>query len=243
MKVKVTLEFLGSNYCGWQYQPNVDTVEYRVKTALQRLYCVDNMVVRGVSRTDEGVHASCYVLHYVTDKYIDVGKIVLGANCFLPQDVSFRSAEYVDDSFDARKAQSKTYVYRMYVSRSRSPLLDVNHVQLYTQPDLVAMQQAGNLFVGEHDFRALQTLGSNLSGTVRTVNSLTVTQSCNEIEITINGNAFLYNMVRNIAGVLVKVGYGKMTLAQTQILLDQAIRPIPFKTMPPNGLTLLDVKY
>lgn len=242
-RIKLIVQYIGTNYSGWQYQTNGDTVQGRLQDALTKILC-HKVTLYGVGRTDEGVHAQNYTAHFDTDKKISPKKLVLGANRYLPPDISVLSAEKADDGFDARYgAKSKTYVYRLYVSPARMPFLDINHTQIYAQPDIALMKKGAERLVGEHDFKAFQSTGSNLKGTVREVFSLEVSQKDIEIEITVTGNAFLYNMVRNIAGVLLWLGQGKLTVSDIEIMLKEGRRPRHFKTLPPRGLTLLNADY
>lgn len=242
-RIKIRIQYIGTNYSGWQYQTNGDTVQGRVQGALEKILC-HKVTLYGVGRTDEGVHAEDYTAHFDTDKKISPSKLVLGANRYLPQDISLLSAEAVPDGFDARfGAKSKTYVYRLYVSASRLPFLDLSHTQLYKTPDVALMQEGAKMLVGEHDFKAFQSSGSNLKGTVREIFALDVAVRGIEIDITVTGNAFLYNMVRNIAGVLVWLGQGRLSLGDIKAMLDTGVRPKHFKTLPPKGLTLLYAEY
>lgn len=198
--------------------------------------------IYAAGRTDNGVHAKGQVAHFVTDKIVNPYKLCLGVNLNLPSSVAVTDAEIVDDDFDARfSAISKTYCYRIYVSPTRRPLLDVNHAQVYKPLNVEAMRQAAAMLVGTHDFAAFQKTGSNLKGTVRTVNSFEVAEVGDTVCMTVNGNAFLYNQVRIMCGLLVEVGKGKLTLHDVQQMLDGA--RLKFRTLPAKGLTLERVYY
>lgn len=243
-KIKLTIEYLGTDFCGWQSQTNGLSVQDAVEHALGKYFDCDFVRIYAAGRTDVGVHARGQVAHFVTDKVVNPYKLCLGVNLNLPASVAVTNAELVDDSFDARfSAISKTYCYRVYVSATRKPTLDVNHAQVYRPLDVAAMQQAAQLLVGTHDFAAFQKTGSNLKGTVRTVNSFTVEAFNNESEIhfTVNGNAFLYNQVRIMCGLLVEVGKGKFTLNDVQSMLDG--NKLKFRTLPAKGLTMEKVYY
>lgn len=242
-RIKLEIQYIGTNYSGWQYQTNGDTIQGRLQDALSKVFD-QKITVYGVGRTDEGVHAERYTAHFDAPKDIEKGKIVLGANCYLPPDISVLSACRVSDNFDARfDAISKTYVYRLYHNAARMPILDVNHVQLYKKPDVELMKKGAKMLCGEHDFAAFQSTGSNLNGTVRTVYGIEIVEKGIEIEIFVTGNAFLYNMVRNIAGCLVWLGRGKLALDDVQTMLATGARPKHFKTLPPRGLTLIKAEY
>ena len=244
MRIKLTIEYNGSAFSGWQSQPNGNAVQDYVERALSNFLGGEQVRIYGAGRTDVGVHAQGQVAHFDTEKKVNPFKLCLGANLSLPQGIAITDAQVVEDSFDARfGASSKTYQYSFYVSPTRKPLLDDTRTQLYTMPNVELMQQAANLLVGEHDFAAFQKSGSTIKGTVRKINSLTVTQSENLIDLTINGNAFLYNMVRIIAGTLIAVGYGKITLDDVFQMLQTGKRKTGIKTVASKGLTLKEVIY
>ena len=241
-KIKLTIEYDGTNFCGWQSQKNGVSVQDTVERALGKYFDCDFIRIYAAGRTDNGVHARGQVAHFTTDKTVNCYKLCLGVNLNLPDSVAVTHAEVVSDDFDARfSAVSKTYCYRIYVSPTRKPLYDATHAQVYKPLNLTAMQEAAALLIGTHDFAAFQKTGSNLKGTVRTVNSFTVEQSDDEILFTVNGNAFLYNQVRIMCGLLVEVGKGKFTLDDVRAMLDG--KRLKFKTLSAKGLTLEKVYY
>lgn len=242
-KIKLTIEYVGTDFCGWQSQKNGNSVQDAVERALGRYFGCDFVRIYAAGRTDVGVHAKGQVAHFVTEKSVNCYKLCLGVNVHLPQSVAVIFAEEVDDGFDARfSALSKTYCYRIYVSPTRRPMLDVNHAQIYKPLDVSSMQSAAELMVGTFDFAAFQKTGSNLKGTVRTVNSFKVTDNGDgTIYFTVNGNAFLYNQVRLMCGLLVEVGKGKLGLQDVRSMLSGT--KLKFRTMPAKGLTLERVYY
>ena len=242
-KIKLTIEYVGTDFCGWQSQTNGKSVQDAVEHALGKYFDCDFVRIYAAGRTDVGVHAKGQVAHFTTDKTVNCYKLCLGVNLNLPDTVAVTAAEVVDDSFDARfSAVAKTYCYRAYVSPTRKPTLDVNHAQVYKPLDIDAMKRAAQLLVGTHDFAAFQKTGSNLKGTVRTVNSFNVTTCDNgTICFTVNGNAFLYNQVRIMCGLLVEVGKGKFSLDDVTNMLNGT--KLKFRTLPAKGLTLEHVYY
>lgn len=242
-KIKLTIEYVGRDFCGWQSQASGNSVQDAVEHALGKYFDCEIVRVYAAGRTDVGVHARGQVAHFTTDKPVNCYKLCLGVNVHLPETVAVTSAEIVDDSFDARfSALSKTYCYRVYVSPTRKPMLDVNHAQVYRPLNVEAMRQAAALLVGEHDFAAFQKTGSNLKGTVRVVNSLDVVDgSDGTICFVVNGNAFLYNQVRIMCGLLVEVGKGKYGLDDVTDMLNG--NKLKFTTLPAKGLTLEQVYY
>ncbi|MCH5156505.1 MAG: tRNA pseudouridine(38-40) synthase TruA [Clostridiales bacterium] len=242
-KIKLTIEYIGTDFCGWQSQTNGASVQDAVEHALGKYFDCDFVRIYAAGRTDVGVHAKGQVVHFVTDKTVNCYKLCLGVNLNLPDTVAVTNAEVVDDSFDARfSAASKTYCYRVYISPTRKPTLDVNHAQVYKPLDVEAMRSAAELLVGTHDFAAFQKTGSNLKGTVRTVNSFEVVDNNDgTIYFTVNGNAFLYNQVRIMCGLLVEVGKGKFNLDDVKHMLNGT--KLKFRTLPAKGLTLEYVYY
>lgn len=242
-KIKLTIEYVGTDFCGWQSQANGKSVQDAVEHALGKYFDCDFVRVYAAGRTDVGVHAKGQTVHFFADRDVNPYKLCLGVNLALPGSVAVTSAEIVADDFDARfSAVSKTYVYRVYVSPVRRPLLDATHAQVYKLLDVAAMQAAAKLLVGTHDFAAFQNTGSNLKGTVRTINSFDVTAHPDDvIYFTVNGNAFLYNQVRIMCGLLVAVGSGRYDLTDVQNMLDG--KRLVFRTLPAKGLTLEKVYY
>ena len=242
-KIKLTIEYVGTDFCGWQSQPSGNSVQDAVEHALGKYFDCDFVRIYAAGRTDVGVHAKGQVAHFTVDKEVNPHKLCLGVNLALPNSVAVTSAEIADGEFDARfSAISKTYCYRIYISPTRKPMLDINHTQVYKPLDVEAIRKAAELLVGEHDFAAFQNTGSNLKGTVRTINSFDVqTPDDNRIYFVINGNAFLYNQVRNMCGLLVEVGKGKYMLDDVTEALNGT--KLKYKTLPAKGLTLEKVYY
>lgn len=242
-KIKLTIEYVGTDFCGWQSQTNGNSVQDAVERALGKYFDCDFVRIYAAGRTDVGVHAKGQVAHFTVDNEVNPFKLCLGVNLALPKSIAVTNAEIVQDDFDARfSALSKTYCYRIYVSPVRRPTLDVNHTQVYKTLNVGAMKQAAELLVGNHDFAAFQNTGSNLKGTVRTINFFKLEEkSDGVIEFIINGNAFLYNQVRNMCGLLVEVGKGKYNIVDVEKSLD-GVR-LQYKTLPAKGLTLERVFY
>lgn len=242
-RIKLTIEYVGTEFCGWQSQTNGSSVQDAVERALGKYFDCEFVRIYAAGRTDVGVHAVGQVAHFTVDKEVNPYKLCLGVNLALPSSVAVTNAEIVDESFDARfSAVSKTYCYRIYISPVRKPTLDVNHTQVYKPLDVNAMKQAAEVLAGTHDFAAFQNTGSNLKGTVRTVNFFEVADNGDDtIRFVVNGNAFLYNQVRNMCGLLVEVGKGKYSVDDVRQTLNGA--RLKYKTLPARGLTLECVYY
>ncbi len=242
-KIKLTIEYIGTDFCGWQSQKNGNSVQDAIERALGKYFGCEFVRIYGAGRTDVGVHARGQVAHFVTEKPVNCYKLCLGVNTALPSTIAVTSAEETDDGFDARfSALSKTYCYRVYISPTRRPMLDFNHAQVYKSLDVAAMRRAAAMMVGTHDFAAFQKTGSNLKGTVRTVNSFEVQENGDgTLSFTVNGNAFLYNQVRVMCGLLIEVGKGRYGTEDVKAMLNGV--KLKFRTMPAKGLTLERVYY
>ncbi|MBQ4097976.1 MAG: tRNA pseudouridine(38-40) synthase TruA [Clostridia bacterium] len=244
MIVKLTVTYDGTNYCGWQVQPNKITVQEVIEKALLTL-TGEKIKVIGSGRTDAGVHAEGQVAHFKREKEnIPPEKFALALNIILPDDVKIVKSERADDDFSARRsAKRKTYVYRTYVSTAILPLKDRYALQLEKQPDVSAMKECAKLIEGEHDFKAFCSSGTSVKTTVRTVYSIDIEERGNEIIFSVTGNGFLYNMVRIIVGTLLAVGRGKIGKKEVEDMLATGKRALGGKTIPAKGLTLLSVEY
>lgn len=282
-KIKLTIQYFGTDFCGWQSQKNGTAVQNVVEKALGNYFGVPFVRIYAAGRTDVGVHARGQVAHFCTEKPTNLFKLCLGVNLHLPDSVAVVSAEEVTDEFDARfSAVSKDYCYRVYVSPTRNPLLDKTYLQVYKPLDAEKMRAAARLLVGTHDFAAFQKKGSNLKGTVRTINSFEIVETRNILsknkitvgqcvaenicasdnavetaeqtvclaangqsgqifEFWVNGNAFLYNQVRNMCGLLLEIGRGNFQVDDVQKMLNG--ENLRFRTLPPRGLTLEKVYY
>jgi len=243
MKIKLTVEYDGTEYCGWQIQPNGITVQERLNQAVKAITGED-VTVTGSGRTDSGVHAQGQVAHFETASKIPAERFAPALNSALPSDVRVIKSEEVAGDFHARFcAKKKTYCYKMYLSETIRPLLDRYCAHLPYPVDLVSMKECAKLFVGTHDFSAFMASGSEVKDTVRTVYLSEVSCDSDVISFTVCGNGFLYNMVRIMAGTLVAVGMGNLTLSDVASAVEGGERSKVGKTMPARGLTLLSVDY
>lgn len=243
MRYVLTVAYDGTDFCGWQVQPNRRTVQGEIENAVFTAFGVKAKVC-GSGRTDSGVHALSQVAHVDLDVNIQPEKLADALNVHLPQDVSVLSSRAAKDGFDAnRTAKKKTYCYQLYCSSRRNPLLDRYAVRVDCAPDINAMRKAAELFVGEHDFKSYCASGSQVKTTVRTVYSLNVSNDKETVKIEVCGNGFLYNMVRTIAGTLLWYAYGKLTLEDIACSLASGNRALVGKTLPPKGLLLKSVEY
>lgn len=242
-KIKITVEYDGTQYGGWQRQLNAPSIQQELEEAWQR--CMGEQVrMTACGRTDAGVHAMGQVVHFVTANNIAEHNVVSIFNGNLPQDIIVKSAEFVPDDFSARfDAKSKTYVYVICNAATPSALWCKRSCYIPQKLDIDAMKSAAALIVGEHDFSCFKASGGSTVCDVRTVNKLKVEKKSDFVVIEINGNGFLYNMVRIIAGTLAYVGMGKLKPQDITDIILAKDRTKAGKTLPPQGLYLKEVFY
>lgn len=242
-RIKLTIEYLGGAYCGWQRQKNGIAVQEVIEGALFRLFS-KNIRLQGAGRTDSGVHAAGQVAHFDVESSIPCEKIPFALNAFLPDDIQIIGAEEADENFNARfSAKSKIYRYALYCDTHIRPLLETQASCVHKAPDTALMGAAAEKLVGTHDFKCFLASGSNVKDTVRTIYSINVESAGKMIYITVSGNGFLYNMVRIIAGTLYYVGIGKLKTEDIERMLASGDRKLAGKTLPAKGLTLISVSY
>ena len=243
MKYVLKIAYDGTDFCGWQEQPNGNSVQSALSKATEEAFGI-SAVYTASGRTDSGVHAEGQVCHVSLDVSVPPEKLADALNCRLPPSVSVLASAAAPEGFDAnRSAKKKTYVYRMYNSLRRNPLKDRYSVHIKGAIDIEAMRAAARLFVGEHDFKAYCASRSQVKTTVRTVYSFDVVREGEDISFFVCGNGFLYNMVRTMAGTVLGFAQGSVSLERVRQSLETGDRSLAGKTMPPNGLCLLDVDY
>ena len=241
MRILLTICYDGTDFVGYQIQPNGRSVE---EVLNQAIFKATGERVKSIAsgRTDSGVHAYAQKVHFDTNSNIPPKNFYKAINTHLPSDVKVLSSKKVADDFNARYfAKQKTYKYSLYVSDVDNPLYSRYKTKIQTMPDIALMKECAKVIEGEHDFKCFVASGSSVVDTVRTVYSIKIIKKSNLIDIYVTGNGFLYNMVRIIVGVLLSVGYQKMDISQVENALKTGSRPILAKTMPPQGL--FEVNY
>lgn len=243
-RVKLVVAYDGTNYRGWQLQPNGITIEEVLNQHLSALLKED-IVVIGASRTDSGVHARGNVAVFDTENRMPADKIGIALNQRLPEDIRVQDSMEVPLSWHPRKANcKKTYEYRILNRKIAMPLERLYSHFCYVWLDVEAMQQAARYLVGEHDFKSFCTARSQAEETVRTIYSLTVEREPYDmIVIRISGSGFLYNMVRIIAGTLMEVGMGVYPPERVEEILEARDRKKAGRTALARGLTLVSMEY
>ena len=240
--VKLTIEYNGTNYCGWQKQPNGTSIQGKLEEAIEAV-TAEKVDLNASGRTDAGVHAYGQVASFETESKIEAERIPMAINNFLPKDISVTEAEYVDDDFHARfSAKKKRYMYRFYNKRARSALRHGFCYHVKYNLDLEKMKEEARKLIGVHDFTSFVSSGSGAKSNVREIYDISLYEIDGEIRMEIEGNGFLYNMVRIIAGTLVDIGRGRITEPMEMIIADKK-RKSAGHTAPAHGLYLYKVYY
>lgn len=244
-RIKLTVAYVGTAYCGWQIQKNGPTIQETLEKALSRI-CSQPIRVHGSGRTDSGVHALGQVAHFDTPESARDIPWQKALNAMLPKDISILDASPVSPDFHARfSVRSKRYAYTIwteprYVLPQRAPF-----VWAARDLDADAMEQAAAFLTGTHDFAAFQNAGTEIKGTVRTLDPIVRTDGLHPAEWVFHFQAdgFLKQMVRNLMGLLVEVGRGKLEPEDAGRILSSRDRTTAPSTAPPQGLCLEEVQY
>jgi len=243
MRIALGIEYDGSAYCGWQTQTSGRAVQAAVDDALSRIADAP-ISVQCAGRTDAGVHACCQVVHFDTGAERDLRAWSLGTNSHLPRDIAVRWAHPVSDDFHARfSAQSRAYAY-VIANRPTRPGLWHDRVCWHYRPlDVARMNEAASRLLGEHDFSAFRAAGCQARHPVRTLLRLELERRHDYVILTIEANAFLQHMVRNIAGVLMEIGAGVREPTWAGEVLEGRDRRLGGVTAAPGGLYFLSARY
>lgn len=249
-RIKLTVAYDGTNYSGWQIQPNAPTIENVLDEAIFKT-TGERIHVTGASRTDAGVHALGNVAVFDTESSIPGDKWAFAINRNLPEDVSVVESREVKPDFHPRHCNTvKTYEYTMLCGVHPLPQLRSTSWHVGYGLDIEAMREAAAILVGEHDFKSFCCVKTQVESTVRTVYSIDFEEvpagwngSHSLITMRIRGNGFLYNMVRIIAGTLAQVGKGKLKTEDVKAMLEAQNRCEAGQTAPPQGLSLMNIHY
>ncbi len=242
--IKIIIEYEGTNYFGWQRQPEGPTIQEVIENALQNI-TGENISLLGSGRTDSGVHALGQVANFKTESNIKAAEFQKGLNSTLPKDITILDAREVDLDFHAQhSAKSKIYIYKIFNSPHPSALLRKRSWYIPQPLELDQMEKPAEYLIGEHDFKAFAQSGTDLKTTVRTVLRAYIEQKDNNIiEFSIEATGFLKRMVRLIVGTMVQVGKGRITPSDFLKILDTGEKTKFIHAAPPHGLYLREVKY
>ena len=242
-RIKLIVAYDGTNYCGWQVQPNGLSVQEVLNRALSDLFGVPVTTI-GASRTDAGVHALGNVAVFDTEARMPAERVAFALNTRLPEDIRIQGSEEVPPEFHPRFTQTiKTYEYRILNRTFADPCRRLNSTFWYGKLDMDAMQKAAAYLEGTHDFKSLATANPAVTDTVRTIYKTRLWKEEDMIHFQITGNGFLYNMVRIIVGTLMEIGKGTWPPEQMQTILEAKDRSQAGPTARPEGLTLLKIEY
>lgn len=242
-RIKLTIAYDGTNYCGWQIQPNGLTIEEVINRTLSKLTGEDIQVI-GASRTDSGVHAMGNVAVFDTETTIPAEKIAMALNQRLPEDIVIVKSEEVASDFHPRYCDcSKTYEYHIINTRIPVPTKRLTNYFVSYNLNIENMRKAASYLVGEHDFVSFCNVRTDVENTVRTITELDILTNGDEITIRITGDGFLYNMVRIIVGTLIRVGRGFYEPEKVKEILEARDRKAAGVTAPPQGLMLMKIEY
>jgi len=247
LRFKLTIAYDGTRYFGWQVQKGKMTVQQRVEEAMRELF-PSLKRVHSSSRTDTGVHAMGMVAHVdipEAECRMDVRKLLLAVNSFLPVDIRIVAVKRVKEDFHARfDAKGKQYVYLIWNHAAMNPLLLNRAWHVPVPLDLGKMQKAAKLFVGKKDFKSFaSTHEYKMESTVRRLTRCDVRKEGFTWKLIIEGEGFLYKMCRGIVGTLERVGQGKMTQAEIRRIFRERDRCVAGMNAPACGLTLWRVYY
>jgi tRNA pseudouridine38-40 synthase len=249
--LKLVLAYDGTDFCGWQVQPDAPSIQGTLASAIGRI-TGEKVLPQGSGRTDAGVHALAQVASFQTDSVIPAANLVIALNDILPVSIRVLEADEVPEDFHARKsAKAKTYRYRIYRAAICPPFL-AKYVWHYPYPlDFEAMMQAAPVIEGEHDFTSFaavdpekdQDAGTVRQANVRTIFSSRWRQDSAEFIYEVRGNGFLHHMVRNLVGTFLLVGKGTLNTADMSRILQAKVRSAAGATSPASGLYLVNVEY
>lgn len=242
-RIRLVVAYDGTNYCGWQIQPNGITVEEVLNRTLYKM-TGEAIAVIGASRTDSGVHAMGNVAVFDTESTIPPERFSYALNQRLPDDIVIVSSDEVPADWHPRYRNcEKTYEYHVLNTRIPVPTKRLTNYFVSFPLDEKKMQQAAEYLKGEHDFVSFCNVRTDVEDTVRTITALDILRDGEEITIRITGNGFLYNMVRIIVGTLIRVGRGFYEPEQVREILEAKNRKAAGVTAPPQGLMLMQIDY
>ncbi len=240
---KITVQYDGTKYNGWQRQGNTrNTIQERFENVLSKM-CNSEVEIFASGRTDAGVHAQSQTANFKCETDMSCEEVINYLNRYLPEDIRVTSITEADERFHSRlNAVSKTYEYSIAV---RKPDVFIRKYVYVTDkiPDVEKMKGAAKKLLGKHDFKGFSSVGKTKKSTVRTINSIDIICEDDVVKIRINGNGFLYNMVRIICGTLLEIGTGNIDEGVIDEIFAENIRSKAGTTLPACGLKLVEVYY
>ena len=248
VRYKITIEYLGTNFSGWQKQKDVSSIQETVESAAAKIL-QEKVSLTVAGRTDAGVHAKAQVAHLDANKKICPRKFLLGINYYLKneksgEDISIKKVEKVNEEFNARfSAVNKNYKYKIFNKHFRSPLNQKDSWWVKQKIDLNNMIIASNFLLGKHDFTSFRAVGCQANSPVKTLNKISIRKNNNIISISFIARSFLYNQVRIMVGTLKDAGTGLIKPEELKNIIISKNRSKAGTTAPAKGLTLCKVSY
>ena len=241
--IKLTIEYHGKDFNGWQKQPNKLNIQGEIERAIGMITGEETTLI-GSGRTDAGVHSLGQVANFKTNSTIPIEKLALAINSKLKKSIIIKSAEEVEERFHSRyAAHSKKYRYIINNSPTGTAIYKELEYQFSIPLDVEKMKKAAKYFEGEHDFAAFKASGTSSKNSVRKIFKAEVFKKDERVYIELTGSGFLYNMVRIIAGTLLDVGIGKVKSEEIPKIIQSKDRKKAGKTLPAVGLYLVEVMY
>lgn len=243
MRFLIKFSYDGTNFVGFQRQPNKRTIQGQLEEALTKINNNKKVNITATGRTDKKVHALIQYAHADIDVKITENKLRRAMNTFLPEDIHVISTKIVEDTFNARyMVKEKTYKYLLNLGEYNP--VERNYVYQYNHSlDIDNIKKCAEVFIGEHDFRAFVTENKEKDNCKRLISSITINTHKNILEFKFTGNGFLKYQVRNMVGILIRAGENKITKEEIKKILDSKDRSKSGKTAPAEGLYLVDIKY
>lgn len=241
MRYLMTFSYDGTNYNGYQKQPNKNTIQDNIESNLSKIFNT-KIMISASGRTDKGVHALNQKAHFDA-KEIDVNKLKNSLNKLINDDIYIKNIRIVDNDFHARfNVIEKEYIYRINLGEYNP--LDRNYIYQYNSKlDISKMKKASKYFIGTHNFKSLTKASKDIESYERTIYSIKFKKKNNILEITFKGNGFLRYMVRNMVGLLIEIGSNKKEVKSVLSIMEAENRSLSGITAPANGLYLKNVKY
>lgn len=241
--IRLTIEYDGKDFNGWQKQPNKLNIQGEIERAIEEI-TGEKVDLIASGRTDAGVHALAQMANFKTNSNLPVEKYPIALNTKLKKSIRIQKAEEVEENFHSRyHCKQKTYRYIINNSEQGSSIYRNLEYFIPNKLNVEKMQEAVKYFEGEHDFKAFKASGTSSKSSVRTIYKTKVEKKEDRIIIELTGNGFLYNMVRIIAGTLVDVGLEKIAPEDIIQIIEKEDRTKAGKTLPPQGLYLVKVEY
>lgn len=241
--IKLTIEYDGKDFNGWQKQSSKLNIQGEIERAIKEI-TGEEVELNASGRTDAGVHALAQVANFKTNSNIPVEKIPIALNTKLKRSIRILKAEEMEERFHSRyNCKKKTYRYIINNSENGTAIYRNLEYNFSQKLDVEKMKEAVKYFIGEHDFKGFKASGTSSKNSVRTIYSAKVYRENDRVIIELTGNGFLYNMVRIISGTLLDVGIGKIKPDEIEEIIKSGNRERAGKTLPPQGLYLVNVEY